>query len=207
MDSLKRLPVQTKSNESFARDELIFKPLTSSEWPDFNRLFEEHGIQNGCWCMYWRVARIACHQGFGDENKRAFKAIVDSGRVPGILAYLGGQPVAWCSIAPRADFPVLERSRTLKPIDNLPVWSITCFFVSKPFRRQGMTEILIQGAIQYASEQRARIIEAYPLRTEITKLLLYERYMGIQSTFERAGFVEVASRSERRPILRFYVNK
>ncbi len=207
MDSLNRLPKQSESDESLARDALTFKPLTSGEWPDFTRLFEEHGIQNGCWCMYWRVARAACHHGFGDENKRAFQAIVDSGRVPGILAYLREQPAAWCSIAPRSDFPVLERSRTLKPIDNLPVWSITCFFISKPFRRQGMTEIMIQAAVQYASEQGARIIEAYPLRTEITKLLPYERYMGIQSTFERNGFVEIASRSERRPILRFYINK
>lgn len=207
MDRLDRLPAQPGGNEYLARDALIFQPLTSSEWPNFTRLFEEHGIQNGCWCMYWRIARAAFHHGFGERNKQAFQAIVDSGRVPGILAYLRGQPVAWCSIAPRADFPVLERSRTLKPIDNLPVWSITCFFVSKPFRRQGITEILIQGAIQYAREQGARIIETYPLRTEITKLLPYERYMGIQSTFERAGFVQVASRPERRPILRFYVNQ
>lgn len=206
MDSLNRLLTQLESDEYLARDALTFKPLTSGEWPDFTRLFEEHGIQNGCWCMYWRIARAAFHHGFGERNKQAFQAIVDSGRVPGILAYLGGQPVAWCSVAPRADFPALERSRTLKPIDNLPAWSITCFFVSKPFRRQGITEILIQGAVQYASEQGARIIEAYPLRTEITKLLPYERYMGIQSTFERAGFVQVASRSERRPILRFYVH-
>ncbi len=207
MDSWNRIPTLPRDNEYLARDALTFKPLTSSDWPNFTRLFEEHGIQNGCWCMYWRVARAAYQHGFGDKNKRAFKAIVDSGRVPGILAYLRWQPVAWCSIAPRTDFPVLERSRTLKPVDNLPVWSITCFFVSKPFRRQGITQFLIHGAVQYAVEQGARIIEAYPLRTEITKLLPYERYMGIQSTFERTGFVEVASRSERRPILRFYVNK
>jgi len=42
-----------------------------------------------------------------------------------------------------------------------------------------------------------------PLRTEITKLLPYERYMGIQSTFERVGFEVVAQESGRRPVMRY----
>jgi GNAT superfamily N-acetyltransferase len=184
---------------------LAFRPLSVETWPDFIRLFEEHGIQNGCWCMYWRTAHTAYHHGFGEGNKQAFKAIVDSGKIPGILAYLNEQPVAWCSIAPREDFPVLERSRTLKRVDEQPVWSITCFFVSRPLRQHGLTEILIREAIRYAGQQGATIVEAYPLRTEITRLLPYERFMGIQSTFERIGFVEAASRSERRPIMRFTI--
>lgn len=196
-------PYDDASKISF--EALIFRPLSVETWPDFTRLFEEHGIQNGCWCMYWRTARTACHHGFGDGNKQAFKAIVESGKIPGILAYLNEQPVAWCSIAPREDFPVLERSRTLKRVDEQPVWSITCFFVSKPFRLHGLTEILIREAIRYAGQRGATIIEAYPLRTEITRLLPYERFMGIQSTFKRIGFVEVASRSERRPIMRVTV--
>ncbi len=184
---------------------LSFRPLTASEWPDFTRLFEEHGVQNGCWCMYRRTSRAACQHGYGEGNKQAFKAIIDSGRVPGILAYCQEKAVAWCSIAPREDTPVVERSQTLQPVDDQPAWAITCFFVSKPFRRQGFTERLIRAAIEYASSRGAAIIEAYPLRTEITKMLPYERYMGIRSTFERAGFKEVACRSERRPIMRYFV--
>ena len=100
---------------------------------------------------------------------------------------------------------MLERSRTLKRMDDSPVWSIVCFFVSKPYRRRGLTELLIAAAVEYAAAWGARIVEAYPLRTDITKLLPYERYMGIQSTFERAGFAEVARRSDRRPIMRRYI--
>jgi GNAT superfamily N-acetyltransferase len=192
-------------DQPFDVKEFTVKPLTNNEWLDFVRLFEEHGIQNGCWCMYWRTTRAECQRGYGEGNKQAFKAILESGKIPGILAYDRGQPVAWCSIAPRQDYPTLERSPTLKRVDDRPVWSIACFFVSRAYRRQGMTEALIRAAIEYARAQGAEIIEAYPLRTEITKMLPYERYMGIQSTFERLGFVEVASRSERRPILRYYI--
>jgi len=191
------------SNHLLLKD-LNVKPLTPAEWLDFERLFEEHGPQNGCWCMYWRTKRAECQRGFGEGNKQAFKSIVESGRVPGILAYYEGRAVGWCSIAPREDYPVLERSPTLKRVDEQPVWSIACFFVSKPYRRMGLTEALIAAAIEYAAAQGAEIVEAYPLRTEITKLLPYERYMGIQSTFERAGFQKVEQRSERRPILRYY---
>jgi len=157
--------------EKITKDQLVFRPLTANEWPDFLILFEEHGPQNGCWCMYWRVKREDCHRQFGEGNKLAFKRIVDSGKVPGILAYLDRQPVGWCSIAPREQFSVLDRSLTLKRIDDQPVWSIVCFFVAKAYRRRGLTSILIQAAIEYARACGAEIIEAYPLKTEITKLL------------------------------------
>jgi hypothetical protein len=85
----------------FSKIECTFKPLTLYEWQDFEQLFEEHGPQNGCWCMYWRTSRAECQRGFGEGNKRAIKAIVESGKVPGILAYQHGRAIAWCSIAPR----------------------------------------------------------------------------------------------------------
>jgi hypothetical protein len=116
--------------ENLIKDQLTFKPLTDKEWPDFLTLFEEHGPQQGCWCMYWRLKRAECQRQFGEGNKLAFKKIVDSGKVPGTLAYLDGQPVGWCSIAPREEFSVLDRSPTLKRIDDLPVWALVCFFLS-----------------------------------------------------------------------------
>jgi hypothetical protein len=194
------------STISFKKEEIVFKPLTLDLWQDFTQLFEEHGPQNGCWCMYWRTSRAECQKSFGERNKRAFKAIIASGNIPGILAYHNGRAVAWCSIAPRQDYPVLGRSPTLKPVDDQPVWSIVCFFVSKPYRRKGMNEILIRGSIDYAKTNDARIVEAYPLREEASKQFPFERYMGVLTTFERLGFIEVLSRSKRRPILRFYIN-
>ena len=128
----------------FTASDFEFKPVTLSVWDDFVSLFTEPGIQNGCWCMYWRLRRADCQHGYGEGNKQAFKAVLESGQVPGILAYHQGQPVGWCAIAPRQDTSVLDRSPTLKRVDDQPVWSITCFFISKPYRRQGMTESLIR---------------------------------------------------------------
>jgi hypothetical protein len=77
--------------------------------------------------MWWRLKRSQFEKRKGQENKKTFKKIVDSGEIPGLLAYANGQPIAWCSIAPREIYSVLERSRVLKRIDDESVWSIVCF--------------------------------------------------------------------------------
>ena len=181
---------------------LTFRPLIPERWRDFEHLFSEHGVQNGCWCMFWRTRRVDYQHNYGEGNKLAFKAILESGKVPGILAYQGENAAAWCSIAPREAYPALERSRTLKRIDDQPVWSIVCFYISQAYQGQGLTECLILAAIDYAQSNGVRIVESYPLKTEIAKKLPYERYMGIQSTYEKLGFQVVARRSERRLVMR-----
>ena len=98
-----------------------FHPLTPERWADFEKLFGKCGAGGCCWCMWWRLPKREFDAQKGEGNRRAMKAIVDSGLVPGILAYHEGQPVGWCSVAPREEFPRLERSRILKPVDNQPV--------------------------------------------------------------------------------------
>ena len=118
---------------------MLFKPLTKDRWSDFEELFGKRGAYGGCWCMWWRLTRKEFEQGQGEGNRQAMHAIVNSGKIPGILAYHKGKPVGWCSVAPREQFGPLERSRILKRIDDRAVWSIVCFFVAKGLRRQGIT--------------------------------------------------------------------
>jgi hypothetical protein len=87
---------------------LSFRPLTLSEWPDFVTLFEEHGVQDSCWCMYWRTTRAECQRGYGTGNRQAIQAIVESGVVPGILAYHAGKSVGWCSVGAQTDYAIIS---------------------------------------------------------------------------------------------------
>lgn len=187
------------------RHDLAFKPVTRAEWDDMQALFSERGVQRGCWCMYWRIPRAEFQQRYGEQNRRAMEAIVDEGGVPGILAYAGGKPVGWCSIGPREEFPVLQRSRTLKPVDDRPVWSIVCFFVAASHRNSGVSRALLAAAVDYARDQGACIVEAYPLTGEGPEPPGPEHYMGYLSTFRQCGFEEVLRRSERRAIVRLYL--
>src|SRR5262245_31972828 len=142
---------------------LEFHPLTPNRWPDLESLFGQRGACGGCWCMWWRLPRKQLKQQKGDKNKAAFRRIVESSQMPGILAYANGQPVGWCAVAPRNDYPMLERSRTLARVDAEPVWSVSCLFVAKPFRRSGVSVRLLRAAADYARSRGAAIVEGYPV--------------------------------------------
>jgi len=156
--------------------------------------------------MAWRLRRKDWEAGKGADNRRAFKRIVESGEKPGILAYQGRDPVAWCAVAPRDAYPVLARSRVLKPIDEQPVWSVSCLFVLKPYRRQGLSVGLLQEAATFAARQGARIVEGYPVQPTMEKTPDPFIWTGTPSAFLRAGFTEVLRRSKTRPIMRYYID-
>jgi len=157
--------------------------------------------------MYWRIKRSLFNRQFGKGNKRAMKKRISSGEVPGILAYYDGNPVGWCSVAPREVFATLERSRTLKRVDDQPVWSIVCFYIAKKFQHEGIMVLLIKAAISYAKKNGARIVEAYPLIPEKSKSPKWEAYTGIITAFKKLGFKKVLQRSKIRPIMRYYIGK
>lgn len=180
-------------------------PLTPERWTDFEHLFGVRGACGGCWCMYWRLSHATYEFQAGEMNRFNMKAIVLSGEVPGILAYQDGIPVGWCAIAPRQAYIRLANSRLLKPVDDQPVWSIVCFFVARTHRRQGVTRGLIGAALDFARQQGAKIVEAYPTIPKANNAPPVFIFTGVASAFLNAGFVEVARRSENRPILRFHL--
>jgi len=146
-----------------ARPRLEVHPLTPDRWADFEKLFGQRGACGGCWCMWWRLRRSQFEKQKGAPNKRAMKRIVNAGEIPGLLAYVRGEPVGWCSVAPREAYPVLSRSRILKPIDDKPVWSVVCFFIAKAHRRTGLSVKLLEAVTAYARKNGAKIIEGYPV--------------------------------------------
>ena len=184
-----------------------FHPLTPERWSDFEELFGKHGAAGGCWCMWWRLTHKEFAAQKGEGNRRAMKAIVDSGRVHGILGYHQRRPVGWCSVAPREDFPRLERSRILKPVDRQPVWSVVCFFIAKDYRRRGVGKRLLRTAVDYVSRRGGSILEGYPVEPRRGATPDLFAYHGLASMFRSVGFKEVARRSDTRPIMRFFLNQ
>ncbi len=151
--------------------------------------------------MFWRQTKPDFVRNSGEPNKRALKKLVTKGAPTGILAYSDSQPIGWCAIAPRQDLIKLEQHRTLKRLDDHPVWSVVCLFVAKSFRQQGVSVALLKAAAEWARSQGAQIVEGYP--TEPGKKLPDPFvYTGLASTFRKAGFVEVARPARTRPIFR-----
>jgi len=182
---------------------LTFHPLTPERWQDFEKLFGPNGACAGCWCMFWKKTRKQFNADSYDQNRLDQKLTVEEGQVPGILAYVAGEPVGWCAVEPRENFSALERSRILKPVDENPVWSLPCFFVTRKFRNQGITVALLMEAVKYVSSRGGRIVEGYPVEVTAGKAVDAFIFTGTASAFKRAGFVEVARRSPKRPIFRY----
>lgn len=180
-------------------------PLSPGRWNDFEALFGERGAYGGCWCMWWRITRREFEEQQGDGNRKAMKAIVESGEIPGLLFYSGEKAIAWCSIAPRENYASLNRSRILKKLDDTPVWSLVCFFVDTAYRNQGLIQEVLRGAIEYVRDQGGKVIEAYPTVPKGERLPPVSSYMGLPSMFEKAGFVEFARPSKSKVVMRYFI--
>jgi GNAT superfamily N-acetyltransferase len=184
-----------------AKPKFEFFPATADRWADVEALFGSRGACGGCWCMTWRLPRAEFNRNKGDANRHALHELMRKGPAPGVLAYADGKPAGWCAVAPREAYPALERSRILKPVDSQPVWSISCLFVEKSHRRQGLSTKLIQAATKFAQSQGAKIVEGYP---QVVAGSLPDAFVwtGLEQSFLQAGFAEIARRSPKRPILR-----
>ena len=180
------------------KPKLKILPLTPNLWPALEDLFGPKGACNNCWCMYWRIGAAYRTQPAG-KNKAALYQIVQNGPPPGLLAFDGDKAVGWCQLTPRNGLPWLNRSSRLKPIDDLPVWSLSCFYIRIGYRRKGVTSALIAAAIKAAKKANAPALEAYPLDADKTPSA---SGTGYATTFARAGFQTVASRTPPRPIMR-----
>jgi GNAT superfamily N-acetyltransferase len=193
-------PVSSQPVETF--------PLTPDRWPDLETLFGPRGACAGCWCMWWRLSPATFKRDKGAANRQSFQSLVHTTPTPpGLLAYVGPVPVGWCAVAPREEYPRLERSRTLARLDDAPVWAITCFFVARAYRRRGVTTRLLADAAAYAADRGARIVEGYPIDPDSPNIPVVFAWTGFVSAFRQAGFVEAARRSPSRPIMRYYITR
>jgi ribosomal protein S18 acetylase RimI-like enzyme len=179
-------------------------PATPQRWPDVEAVFDARGCSQarGCWCMFYRRTGTGpVGPGRAKTNRAALKKLVDAGGEPGLIAYRGKVPVGWVSLAPREQFAKLKRSPVMKPVDDRPVWSIICFVVHSAYRRQGVARALLEGAIDFAREHGAALVEAYPVdKTEPCHDDTL--WFGTKSLYDRAGFEEVARRKPTRPVVR-----
>jgi len=182
--------------------------LTPDRWDDFQRLMGPKGGAEGCWCMLWRLSAAAYKAGRGEANRRAMRTRIEAGpRPPGLIAYLDGTPAGWISVAPRAEFPRMANSRITAPIDDKPVWSVTCFFIRPGCRGKGVASTLLDAACLFAAGHGAEMLEGYPVDPLGARYANAFAWTGLMAVFEKAGFTEVARRSEKRPVMRRELNR
>lgn len=155
--------------------------------------------------MFWKLPNKDFQALAYEGTKAAQKTIVESGRLPGLLAYSGKEAVGWIAVEPRSEYPRLARSRVLKPLDEEPVWSVTCFFTRRDLRDKGVSVALLKACIEHVRKHGGKMVEGYPIEPKAGKMPAAFVYTGLASAFREAGFTEVARRSETRPIFRYVI--
>jgi GNAT superfamily N-acetyltransferase len=175
-------------------------PATEAHFDDVVTILGDHPM--GCLCQYWRMSSGEYSRSSHAERLAALRAQLGETPPAGMIAYVDAEPVGWLGFGVRQRVERLVRSRTIPKIDDLPVWAVYCFTVRVGHRRQGVARALLDGLIEYAREQGAPALEAYPVETEGARIHGTAAYVGVASMFEAAGFqrvVETDARSDHRP--------
>ncbi len=166
---------------------LRIEPLTESRMEDFAAVVNPNHRQKHCWCLSHRLSAQEIRERGGEDRYEAMCSLAREKIAPGVIAYLGDQPVGWCSISPRAQIPKLENSKLIRPVDDLRVWSIICMVVRGGYRRRGVNRQMVLGVLEYAKSLGAPAVEAYPVDPE-GRMDLTMAFVGTRKMFEEAGF-------------------
>ena len=180
-----------------------FRALDTDTWPDLEDLFGPRGGGRSCWCMTWRLPDVEYRRNDNAANRAALSELAREDRTPGILAYVDGVAVGWCSVAPRPGMRKATTSRALAltDVDDAGVWAVVCFYVRAGHRRTGMQATLLRGAIDFAERSGARVLEAYPMLPSGSNR--GDVYTGPVELYERAGFIlDHAATVGRRVVMR-----
>jgi GNAT superfamily N-acetyltransferase len=179
------------------------RELSPKTWPDFEKLFSQGNGWDHCWCMHFhrpcalpKTEWLPTRTERGVRNRRQKKELVETGCAHGILVYADGQPVGWCQFGPREELPRIDNSRKYKKLASeaasARLWRVTCFAVLKRYRRRGVASAALNAALEAIRRKGGGLVEAYPLTRWQTGTFGNESTHGTFSTFNKAGFQNIA---------------
>lgn len=177
-------------------------PATADRWDDLLHLFGPSGAYSNCWCTWWILTGKEFGSAKPDERRAVLESLVQDGEEPGLIAYRDGRPIGWCAVGPRQRYTRMMSNRSLvyRPPDDLEAgWVINCFYIDRSARGQGVATALLHAAVQYAFENGAEAVDAYPLAD--TSHGAASLYVGTLAMFKAAGFQELM-RLRERPVMR-----
>ena len=164
-------------------------PLDATTWPAFARLVDKHnGVWGGCWCTWFHT--MAAEKTRTYEGNRALKEhLVREGRAHAALVFQGDDAVGWCQYGSPGELPnIYHRKEYLAGMVREPDYRITCFFVDRDHRREGLASLALAGALDLISQAGGGLVEAYPQDAPATKASGSLLYSCTRGMFERSGF-------------------
>jgi ribosomal protein S18 acetylase RimI-like enzyme len=178
---------------------LTSKPLTPETWPAFARLVEKHnGIFGGCWCIAFHL-----EPGEGKRGAAAYRAMkeerVRQGRAHAALVFDGPNAVGWCQFGPATELPNIRSKKAYEEgLGQLPDWRITCFFIDRQRRGEGIATLALREAVRYIAQLGGGTVEAYPEDYTGERTSASFLCSGTLGMFERTGFRRTRKIAMRR---------
>ena len=178
------------------------EPLGPQTWDVYARMMERHnGVFGGCWCTYFQT--LAHEKTYDADANRALKQrLVDEGRAHAALVMDGDEAVAWAQFGSPQELPnIYHRKEYDAAGDPPPDFRVTCIFVDKKYRRQGVTELVLRGAVDLIGQAGGGVVEGYPHDTSDGRRtsVLYD---GTRALYERLGFTYVRPKGLRNCVMR-----
>jgi GNAT superfamily N-acetyltransferase len=181
-------------------------PVTPDRFDDFADVINPSRRTTHCWCLSHRLQAKDIESLGEGSRENAMRKLTEREHPPGVVTYLDGVPVGWCSIGPRSDIPRLVASRLIRPVDDTDVWSIICVVVRSGHRRKGVTTAMLEGAVDYAASRGAPAVESYPVdpdgRMDLTMAFVGTRKMFANAGFEVVGTTDAVASKMPRLIMR-----
>jgi GNAT superfamily N-acetyltransferase len=189
--------------------EYVVKPLGPGTWDAFAQLAGRHnGVWNGCWCTWFHAtpAERGGQDRTAETNRTLKEQLVHEGRAHAALVFAGDEAVAWCEYGTPAELPNINHRKEYEAsVDRLPDYRLTCFFVDKKYRRQGLAEVALHGALDLIAQAGGGVVEAYPQDTNGQKVSASFLYNATRSLFEQAGFSYIRSKGKNHCVMRTVV--
>ena len=171
-------------------EDFTIRPLGPSTWDAFARLVERHnGVWGGCWCT-WFHTMAGEKERNADANRSLKQRLVAEGRAHAALVFDGERAVGWCQFGPPDELPnIYHRKEYEAGLRRRPDYRVTCFFVDRDYRRKGVAEAALRGALGLIAQAGGGVVEGYPHDLEEgAKASSSHLYSCTRAMFEGAGF-------------------
>jgi len=180
----------------------LVKELGRETWPDFARFFENrHPVWGGCWCVAFHL-KPGEKDGTAAENSALKERLVRTDRSHAALVYDGADVVGWCQFGPPAELPARMRGYGKMDVAS-PDWRITCFFVDRDRRGEGIAKAALQGALRIIATKGGGTVDGYPIA--IPRGKPYSNnflWSGAASMFAKLGFRRLGNFGSSKLVMR-----
>ena len=194
-------------------NDITVVPANESSWEDLQTVFGERGEAHRCQCQWFKLPAAEWRALGVEDRAERLRGQTDCGAAKaeatsGLVAYLDGEPVGWCAVEPRTQYPRLLGSRVPwsgreESKTDADVWAVTCFVTRTGYRRRGVSRALAAAAVGYARGRGAKALEGYPIVIRPGQEFSWgELYVGSDKVFAAAGFRQVSRPTERRAVMR-----